>query len=224
MKANSGKGLANRGGGKTRSGGGSVKIKKTVARKTKDVNDSVIVLRSALFTPAGSDKNVAEGIAPAFMKYDRNDLDVVIQFTTKLSKQEFTFAFDLTKEHMEDIYEESGYGWDDSDKKSELNEQGTRFLLIRDRSPEGSPPGALRGFVHFRFTIQGEVLDTMAGDPSLYIWDIQLQESVQRKGLGKHLMMLLELIARREKMQHISLPPCTLPLLFGQDVSQHNEK
>lgn len=45
MKANSGAGLSNRGGGKSKKGGGTEVIKKSVPRKTKDVNDSVLTLR-----------------------------------------------------------------------------------------------------------------------------------------------------------------------------------
>jgi hypothetical protein len=64
----------------------------------------------------------------------------------------------------------------------------------------------LAGYVHFRFTVQGEVLDEMAGETCLFIIDIHLDKSVQRKGLGKHLHVLLELIARRERMSRLSVP------------------
>ncbi len=52
----------------------------------------------------------------------------------------------------------------------------------------------------------GEVIDKMAGEAQLYIYDIHIEDHSQRKGLGKHLLILLELIARREKMSYISLP------------------
>lgn len=45
----------------------------------------------------------------------------------------------------------------------------------------------------------------MAGDPCLYIYDIHLEDHLQRKGLGKHLMVLMELIARREKMHCVCM-------------------
>ena len=61
-------------------------------------------------------------------------------------------------------------------------------------------------FVHFRFTVQGEVMDKMAGEPSLYIYDVHVEDHSQRKGLGKHLLLILELIARREKMKLLSIP------------------
>lgn len=49
-------------------------------------------------------------------------------------------------------------------------------------------------------------MDTMAGEPCLYLWDIHVEEPLQRKGLGKHLLTLLELIARREKMRMLCFP------------------
>ena len=40
-------------------------------------------------------------------------------------------------------------------------------------------------------------MDKMMGETSLHIWDIHVDETHQRKGLGKHLLTLMELIARR---------------------------
>lgn len=37
-------------------------------------------------------------------------------------------------------------------------------------------------------------------------WDVFVDASSRRKGLGRHLMMLLELIARREGMHVLALP------------------
>ena len=62
------------------------------------------------------------------------------------------------------------------------------------------------GFVHFRFTVQGEVIDAMSGETQVYVYDIHIEEEFQRKGLGKHLLIILELIARKEKMSFLSIP------------------
>lgn len=175
--------------------------KKSAPRKTKEINDAVVILRSAIFTRSGRDKDVTEGIAPQFLTYSRNDMKLTIEFSAKLSRADANWAFDLTKTHMENVYENSGYGWDDEDKMRELTEQGARFLLVR--SSEG---GKLVAFAHFRFTVQGEVMDIMAGEPCLYLWDLQIEKSCQRRGLGRHMITVLELIARREKMSYLSLP------------------
>lgn len=57
-----GGGKSSRGVSKSKHGGGTITTTKTVARKTKDVNDSIIKLREAIFTPSGADKDVSQGI------------------------------------------------------------------------------------------------------------------------------------------------------------------
>jgi ribosomal protein S18 acetylase RimI-like enzyme len=103
---------------------------------------------------------------------------------------------------MEDIYDTSGYGWDDEDKRVELDEkaQGSRFLVVRETG--WNNPIA---FVNFRFSVLGDFMDCQQGDKAIIILDIHVEEEFQRRGLAKHLMILLELIARREKMQHVAL-------------------
>lgn len=174
--------------------------------KVKEMNDSVSILRNAIFTSSGRDKDITEGIAPAFLTYARNDLHLTVEFSSKLSRAEANWAFEMTKGHMETVYEMSGYGWDDEDKMRELTEQGARFLLVREAPKEEGVLGKLICFVHFRFTVQGEVMDQMAGEPCLYVWDLQVDVCYQRQGLGRHLLTLLELIARREHMSYLSVP------------------
>ena len=81
------------------------------------------------------------------------------------------------------------------------------FHAVREWPIEGSNNdlGELIGFVHFRFTVLGEVIDSMAGLPCLHVYDIHLEQDLRRKGLGRHLMSVLELVARREKMALLSL-------------------
>lgn len=206
MKGQGGGGTA-RGGGKNKSAGQTVKIETSAPRQTKAINDNIVALRAALFEENGKDKDVTKDIAKSFMKFDRNGLDLSIEFATKLSKEEAKWAFDLVQESMEDKYDASGYGWDDEDKMQELTEKEARFLIAREWPSEpGATKGEAVGFVHFRFTVQGEVIDKMAGEPQLYIYDIHIEDHSQRKGLGKHLLTILELIARREKMRMLALP------------------
>lgn len=50
--------------------------------------------------------------------------------------------------------------------------------------------GSMIGFVHYRFIVEEEL-------PVLYVYELQLEPHVQGKGLGKFLMQLIELIARK---------------------------
>ena len=172
----------------------------------REINDNMGVLRKALFAEGGRDKDVTQGISPVLLKYTRNGVDVEIAFSPKLDEVQVDWAFDLVKERMESVYDCSGYGWDDEDKRGELIEPGARFLLVFDRSESNVTQRELVGFVHFRFTVQGEVMDTMEGDTCIYVWDIHFEEEFQRKGLGRHLLMLLELIGSREGIKRISVP------------------
>jgi ribosomal protein S18 acetylase RimI-like enzyme len=46
-------------------------------------------------------------------------------------------------------------------------------------------------------SLVGEIVDEMLGETSLHVWDMHIEDDFQRKGLGKHLLTLMELIARR---------------------------
>nr|XP_045086004.1 N-alpha-acetyltransferase 40 isoform X3 [Aegilops tauschii subsp. strangulata] len=58
--------------------------------------------------------------------------------------------------------------------------------------------GRLLGFVHYRFVVEEDV-------PVLYVYELQLESSVQGKGLGKFLMQLIELIACKSQMGAVML-------------------
>lgn len=61
-------------------------------------------------------------------------------------------------------------------------------------------------FVHFRFTLQGEAVGVEGGQPAIYIMDLQVEPEVQRKGVGRHLMRMLEIIAQKQGMMHVMAP------------------
>lgn len=61
------------------------------------------------------------------------------------------------------------------------------------------------GFAQFRFSFQGELFNAQAGEPSLFVYDVQLQPTAQRMGLGRHLMLALELVARKQKMSFMQI-------------------
>ncbi|CAN1356748.1 N-alpha-acetyltransferase 40 [Linum perenne] len=69
------------------------------------------------------------------------------------------------------------------------------FVQEEDLDDKAVP---LVGFVHYRFTLEEEI-------PVVYVYEIQLESRVQGKGLGKFLMQLVELIARKNCMSAIVL-------------------
>jgi len=122
-------------------------------------------------------------------------LDLELEFYPihKLPEELFEWLFTLFKSNMQSIYEKS-WGWNESQKKKELKEESARFIIAFDKSTK--TPVA---FTHFRFDLEeGPRL-------CLYCYELQLNESVRKKGLGKFMMQLLELIARKYGMQWVFL-------------------
>lgn len=82
-------------------------------------------------------------------------------------------------------------------KRREMVALEARYIFVREGDPPNASAGEdnapIVGFVHYRFTLEEEV-------PVLYVYELQLESQLQRKGLGKFLMQLIELIARKVKI------------------------
>ncbi|XP_015128476.1 N-alpha-acetyltransferase 40 isoform X2 [Gallus gallus] len=123
---------------------------------------------------------------PVFKKYDRNGLNVSIECKRVASLERATvdWAFELTKTNMQTLYEQSEWGWKDREKRDELTDERAWFLIARE--PSARPVA----FSHFRFDVE-------CGDEVLYCYEVQLESQVRRRGLGKFLLQILQLVANR---------------------------
>lgn len=132
----------------------------------------------------------------AFKKYERNGLNLTIscEKAPNLDADTTKWAFSLTKSNMEDLYIASGWGWSDKQKKDEMTDDAAWYLIARD---DNKLPVAL---VHFRFDMDFD-------DEVVYCYEVQLTESVRRKGLGKFLVQILQLLAHKNKMTKLM---CTI--------------
>ncbi|XP_033102946.1 N-alpha-acetyltransferase 40-like [Anneissia japonica] len=130
----------------------------------------------------------------AFKKYARNGLSLVLEAkkVSDLDKCMIDWAFALLKANMESLYEKSQGGWRERDKREEITHEKSWFLLAKDLD------GNAVGFSHFRFDMDFD-------EEVLYCYEIQLESKVQRKGLGKFMMQILELIANKTKMSKVVL-------------------
>ncbi|CAB1345599.1 unnamed protein product [Coregonus sp. 'balchen'] len=80
-------------------------------------------------------------------------------------------------------YEQSEWGWKEREKRDEMKDERAWYLLARDTD---SSPVA---FSHFRFDVD---------------YEVQLESRVRRKGLGKFLIQILQLIANRFEIDDTS--------------------
>lgn len=131
---------------------------------------------------------------PVFKTYSRNGLNLTIsaQKVADLDQETQDWAFQLTKTNMEALYIEAYGEWKDKDKKEEMTEDAAWYLTARDA--ENTPVAT----AHFRF-------DVDEGIEVLYVYEIQLNPEVRKKGLGKFMMQILELIAFKTNMKKVLL-------------------
>jgi len=132
---------------------------------------------------------------PSFTKFERNGVDLVLEAKKagSLDTSVKDWIFDLTERNMKEMYTKSEWGWNGDVKRKELNEDAAWFLIAKEKETE--VPVA---FSHFRFDMDHD-------DDVLYCYEIQLEECVRRKGLGKFMMKVLELMMIKNDLLKIML-------------------
>lgn len=105
--------------------------------------------------------------------------------------------FDLLSENMRAMYEASDWGWDEKEKRADLDSSRARFAIARHGAT-----GGVAGFVHFRFEADDDDEPCRA---TLYVREIQVSSTLRSKGLGRRLMSLLHLIASKLEIDCVML-------------------
>lgn len=127
-------------------------------------------------------------------RFKKDGLDLKIEYKTSknLTPEEMDQTFNLLKKNMENLYVNSDWGWNETEKKKELVEENARFLLAKNCD------GNIMAFTHFRFDVE-------VNQPILYCYELQVAEEIQRKGLGKFLMNVLFVISFQFKLTKVML-------------------
>ena len=128
---------------------------------------------------------------PMFKKFDRNGLKCNVTAYTSCPEELRDWVFELTARHMREFYEKT-WGWSDKNKRRELFEPEARYLIATLED------GKNIGFIHIRFELD-------QGAPILYVYELQVEDEYQRKGLGRFLMQAAEFIALKRKMEAVLL-------------------
>ncbi|XP_028959949.2 uncharacterized protein LOC126624940 isoform X2 [Malus sylvestris] len=170
----------------------------------------------ALLKAASAEKDHLSAF-PAFRRYQTNGLSAFLESGRgdKLASSVKHYIQNLLKANMEGLY---GSEWpvEERVKRREMVAPEARYIFVREASNASASEmstmseqestsascvekrGPMVGFVHFRFVIEEEL-------PVLYVYELQLEPHVQGKGLGKFLMQLIELIARKNQMGAVVL-------------------
>lgn len=141
--------------------------------------------------------NTSEDVMSEFenlTQYHFANTDLKIEYKTSkmLTQEEMDNIFALLKHNMQDLYEKSAWGWDETTKKEELFDENAKYLMAKNNDEK------IIGFTHFRYDVE-------ANHPVLYCYELHIEEEFQRKGLGKYLMNLLLLIAFKFKLVKVML-------------------
>lgn len=100
--------------------------------------------------------------------------------------------FKIIETNMKDMYTRSDWGWKEGEKMKELLEKDARFLVVSNKED------SIVGFCHFRFEEEEEL-------EVLYIYELQILSDHQGVGLGRRLMIILDLLGRKYSMKLLML-------------------
>lgn len=116
-------------------------------------------------------------------------------------------VMDLCATNMKALYEATPGGWNASEKRTELFHRTSRFVIVTAKGDD-----ALSGFVNWRFDEE----ECERDDPCsrndecetievAYCYELQVSPSVQRCGVGRMLIEMLETIGRATSMRKVML-------------------
>jgi len=133
-------------------------------------------------------------VLPSFKVFSKNGLTGTLSTrrVADLDESEKNACVDLLIKNMKTLYEKSNWGWSEKNKRSEMMEEAAWYLLAKNEE------GKICGFSHFRYDMDFD-------DEVLYVYEIQIDEEFQRKGLGKFMMQVLEMLAFKADMRKIML-------------------
>ncbi|XP_059668613.1 uncharacterized protein LOC132313715 [Cornus florida] len=184
--------------------------------KRKEILEKKKAIDEIIKAASSSHRDHLDSFQP-FRHYNRNGLSVYLESGRgdKLSSPLKQHIQNLLKVNMEEMY---GSEWrkEEKVKRREMVAPEARYIFVHEAPNENANHistmvekemsfsnsidnrGPIVGFVQFRFTIEEEI-------PVLYVYELQLEPHVQGKGLGKFLMQLIELIARKNRMGAVVL-------------------
>ncbi|XP_026427214.1 N-alpha-acetyltransferase 40-like [Papaver somniferum] len=153
-----------------------------------------------------SEKDHLFSLLPScYLHFNRNGLSVYLEsgIGSCLSSFKKQYIQKLLKVNMEAIYGPEEWVFEEKVKRREMVAHDARYIFVREitdnaTSTDHGGENLFVGFVQYRFVLEEEV-------PVTYVYELQLEERVQGKGLGKFLMELVEIIAYENRMSAVML-------------------
>ncbi|MCL7050534.1 hypothetical protein MKW94_025791 [Papaver nudicaule] len=144
----------------------------------------------------------------SYRHYNRNGLSVYLESGTGscLNSSKKQYIQKLLKVNMEVAYGPEEWVFEEKVKRREMVAHDARYVFVRETADNaaalsndrGGGGNGFVGFVQYRFVLEEEV-------PVMYVYELQLEQRVQGKGLGRFLMELVEVIAYENRMSAVML-------------------
>lgn len=155
-------------------------------QETEEINRKIQKCKEANENP----DNLSD--IPSHQHFNKNDIKATLKYFIGCPEEYKEWVFDLTKRNMKEMYEQT-WGWNESKKKHELYDDAARYLILV--SDDDNKP---IGFVNLRFEYENSVLRE-------YIFEFQVEQEYQKKGIGRFLMQASELIALKRGLECVML-------------------
>jgi len=152
----------------------------------------------AIVKLANSVEDPLSQLPKPFSVYNKNGLELSLETTRAPDVDEKTkvWAFNLVKDNMMPLYKEAysqdpdmeaEFGWKEKEKQTEMREDLAWYLIAR--TSEGTPVA----FSHFRYDMDYD-------DEVVYCYELQVEKAYRRKGLGRFMMKVLEMLMLKADM------------------------
>jgi GNAT superfamily N-acetyltransferase len=187
--------------------------------KLKYINDAISNAKSQDYLASLPPSFLTVNIQASHAELDGEDGDRtsarIEHFTSPLQTNLMDQCLKLFEENMGDLYRLSSWGLDMEEKRNEFTHDDARFLIILSEgstlstsdikthdNKAQSPEPTVLGFAHYRYEHDDEEDPTA---PVSYLYELQIQSTQQKAGLGKRLMNIIELLALKSHMHKVML-------------------
>lgn len=150
-------------------------------------------MADVLINAANNYVNVLKEINVELFQIDGKQLDLEYNKSHELSSEQFDVMLQLTEDNMKEFYERSQWGWNREKKLKEFLHKNAKFLILRFE-------GEVIAFCHFRFEY-----GSYESEASVYCYELQVVDEFQRRGIGKYLINILQLLAIQFKIYKVML-------------------
>eukprot|EP00579_Thalassiosira_antarctica_P028057 CAMPEP_0202005232 /NCGR_PEP_ID=MMETSP0905-20130828/10321_1 /ASSEMBLY_ACC=CAM_ASM_000554 /TAXON_ID=420261 /ORGANISM="Thalassiosira antarctica, Strain CCMP982" /LENGTH=277 /DNA_ID=CAMNT_0048562753 /DNA_START=408 /DNA_END=1241 /DNA_ORIENTATION=- len=159
----------------------------------------------------------------------QNNMAFIQHFSSPLPPNILKQCLELFQMNMGDMYRQSSWGLNVEEKLNELQHDDARFLVVLSsascaettvatneaRNDDAATAEAVQsdndttnekcmvlGFAHFRYELDDYDLPNL---PITYLYELQIHPTVQKIGLGKKLMTMIELLSLQLRIKKVML-------------------